>query len=193
MLPVKGIIFLLLLFLPFQIYAHRVNLFVDQIGNNLEITAFFPDGSPCKECRVEVLDKKGRVLQITKTDEVGKAILSMGNVTDIKVVLKAGEGHQAEKFIKFDTPKKEPNKKQSSNLSMNKQSQVVKTPKEEDSNSISSDQLSEIQAELKGLRQEIVELRKNSQRIWLRDIFSVLGYLLGVWALLTLWKRKNAS
>lgn len=195
MLPIKlGWILLIILLIPFYLYAHRVNLFVDQIGNHLEITGFFPDGSPCKGCEVEVWDKEGKVLQATKTDDLGKAILSILKVADLKVILKAGEGHQAEKLIRFDLPKKEPIQKHASKPSLNMKSQADDSQKGVNSYFFPSDQLSEIQAELKRLRQEMVELRKNSQRIWLKDIFSALGYLLGVWALITLFlKRKNAS
>ncbi len=193
MLSIKIWFILLILLLPLNSHAHRINLFVEQVGSRLEVAGFFPDGSPCKGCEIEVLDKEGKVLQATQTDDLGKATLSIKKAGDLKVVLKAGEGHRAEKEIKVNLPKKESMVSPNQGETSKRKSDTKETRPRADTINISEDKSNEILAEIRVLRQEILELRKNSEKIWFRDILSALGYLLGVWALFILLKRKNAS
>jgi nickel transport protein len=193
MLSIKIWFIFLIIFLPLKSYAHRINLFVDQVGSRLEVAGFFPDGSPCKSCEIEVLDKGGRVLHTTKTDDLGKATLFIQEAGNLKVVLRAGEGHRAEKEIKVDLPKRETQVSPKPRESSKGKTDASETQLGKDTINISEEKFNEILTEIRVLRKEILEMRKNSEKIWFRDILSALGYLLGVWALISLLKRKNAS
>jgi len=49
-------------------------------------------------------------------------------------------------------------------------------------------------AKLQGIRSEIMDLRKQMDKINIRDIIGGIGYIFGVWGLIMLIKRKkNAS
>ncbi|MBC7189583.1 hypothetical protein H5U35_05135 [Candidatus Aerophobetes bacterium] len=49
-------------------------------------------------------------------------------------------------------------------------------------------------AKLQGLRAEIMDLRKQMDKVSLRDIIGGIGYIFGIWGIIMLLKRKkNAS
>ncbi|WP_353683912.1 hypothetical protein V4D30_08505 [Thermodesulfovibrio sp. 3907-1M] len=49
-------------------------------------------------------------------------------------------------------------------------------------------------AKLQGLRSELMDLRKQMDKISIRDIIGGIGYIVGVWGIIMFIKRKkNAS
>jgi len=78
-------------------FAHKVNVFAYVEGDSIHVEGFFPDGKPCVNSGLELVDSEGKVLAETVTDENGMAVLTApSSDTDVKVILNAGMGHRAE-------------------------------------------------------------------------------------------------
>lgn len=186
------IVLQVILFLFNSAYAHKVSAYAYREGDKVFGECYFVDGSPCKNSRVEVYDSKGNKITEVTTDEKGKFKFTTSNTGQLKIVIPAGEGHRAEymleaaekvekKDIKKSEPEKQPEKKEISKTSLNKEElkQIIDEA---------------IDAKLQGLRTELMDLRKQMDKISIRDIIGGIGYIFGVWAIIMLLKRKkNAS
>lgn len=78
--------------------AHKVNVFAYLDGRQIKGEAYFPSGDKAQTALVEVVDGQGRVLGSTQTD--GQGLFSLAVPAEagapLRVVLKAGQGHQGE-------------------------------------------------------------------------------------------------
>ncbi|GLI52724.1 hypothetical protein [Thermodesulfovibrio yellowstonii] len=193
----KGIVFILviqlLIFISTSAYAHKVSTYAYREGDKIFGECYFVDGSPCKNSKVEVYDLKGQKILEAVTDEKGKYSFTIKEKGTLRIVIPAGEGHRAEyklegiaeKTEKKDTketiPAKTPNKPVQSEATVNKDEikQII-------------DEV--MDAKLQGLRAEIMDLRKQMDKVSLRDIIGGIGYIFGIWGIIMLLKRKkNAS
>lgn len=110
-------LFLLVLFFNFS-FAHKINLFITNEDENLEIYSYFASGAPCKKCKLIIKNEDKIILEDVLNDE-GKYSYKP-TFKDIEVTIDASGGHIAkEKLevtnIKFEDikehVKKEDNKK----------------------------------------------------------------------------------
>jgi len=195
------------LILPQKVFSHKVNLFVTKIGKTLEVTGFFPDGSPCKNCEIKLFDKRGNLMANYKTDEEGKAKVTLPEgKSKIKVVLYAGEGHEVAKEIalekkisNLDKPKESKNFKeeaQSSKIGKDKGAKDEEKLSTKEGSKDIEEKLSSLRDELSALREEVTSLRKDLQRIYFRDLLGGAGYILGLFAIIYFiknYKKPHAS
>ncbi len=168
-------------------YAHKVSTYAYREGDIVFGECYFVDGSPCKNSKVEVYDSKGKKIQELSTDEKGKYSFKALEKGTIKIVIPAGEGHKAEYVLKglkeIDTDKD------------------ISTTKKEDKSfkpqaSINKDEIRQVidealDVKLQGLRNELMDIRKQMDRVSLREIIGGIGYIVGVWAIIMLLKRKK--
>ena len=189
----KNIIFLsiILLFIcTTTVEAHKVSAYAYREGDKVIGECYFADGSPCQNSPVEVYDSNGKKILQTTTDEKGKFSFKTQETGELKIVIPAGEGHRAEyrlegvkraekKEIKKQEPVKEVEKKQTPSVNSEEIKQIIDEA---------------MDAKLQGIRSEIMDLRKQMDKINIRDIIGGIGYIFGVWGLIMLIKRKkNAS
>ncbi|MDI1472174.1 Additional component NikL of nickel ECF transporter [Thermodesulfovibrio sp. N1] len=170
--------------------AHKVSAYAYREGDKVAGECYFVDGSPCKNSIVAVYDSKGKKLLQTTTDEKGKFSFKTQETGELKIVISAGEGHTAEyrleaseksekKEIKKQEPFKEAEKKQAPSINRDEMKQII-------------DEV--MDAKLQGIKNEILDLRKQMDKINIRDIIGGIGYIFGLWGLIMLIKRrKNAS
>lgn len=190
----KVYLFLFAIFFTFtyNLYGHKVNLFTNQLGNKLEGNAFFADGSPCRNCEIKILDSKDKEILKSKTDEKGKfSFLIPDRLSEIKIHLSAGEGHIVEKRLTLKI-----NSKERGNFSLSQNPKELLPIKQ-----ISKDnhefyknleeKISNLEDEVRVLREEVFNMRKEIQKISYRDITGVIGYILGVFAIIYFIKIKN--
>ncbi len=87
-------IVLLTIFLSASLFAHKLNVFVSQDKDNVVVSSYFASGSFCKNCKVEVYDRKNELLEEGKTDKNGEYIIKN---LDSKIIVKveASGGHGA--------------------------------------------------------------------------------------------------
>ena len=84
----------LLCFISLSLYAHKLNLFIEQDNSTLYIYSYFNSGSPCKDCKLELFDSNDDLLKTLKTDKKGEYFLEdFKKVTYVKV--EAIGGHSA--------------------------------------------------------------------------------------------------
>lgn len=173
-------------------YAHKVSAYAYREGDKIIGECYFVDGSPCKNSKVEVYDSRGKKITETTTDEKGRFNFKTSETGELKIVIPAGEGHRAEYTLEAV---KKPEKKE-----VKKQETVKETQKHElPQASINREEIKQIideamDAKLQGLRSELMDLRKQMDKISIRDIIGGIGYILGVWGIIMFIKRKkNAS
>ncbi|MEZ0343752.1 MAG: emp24/gp25L/p24 family protein [Caldimicrobium sp.] len=162
------------------------------MGNRVEGEAFFADGSPCLSCEIRVLDLNGKEILKRKTDEKGKFSFSIpSGVSEIKILLSAGEGHLVEKRLTLKT-----NYQKKGDL-LN--SQTLKGPfltkpisrDEKEVYKNLEEKISKLEDEVKALREEVLNMRKEIQKIYYRDIIGAIGYILGIFAIIYFIKKKT--
>lgn len=85
-----------------SVQAHRVNVFAWVEGDTIHVESKFPGGRKVQGGEIVVLDKEGNELLKGVTDEQGNFSFKVPQRTDLKIVLKAGMGHQAEWTIPAD-------------------------------------------------------------------------------------------
>ena len=97
-------IFLMFLFCSFS-YAHKINLFISNENNNLEIYSYFANGNPCKGCKLTIKNDKDIILQDILNSE-GKYNYK-ATFPSLEVTIDAGEGHIAKERIVLSDVKNE--------------------------------------------------------------------------------------
>ena len=88
--------FLLALFISFS-FAHKINLFVTNEENGVNIYSYFASGNPCINCKLIIKNGENVVLE-DKLDANGKYLYS-SKYKDIQVTIDASGGHIAKQDI----------------------------------------------------------------------------------------------
>ncbi len=77
-------------------YAHRVNIFAWIEGDTVNIESKFSGGGRVNAGKITIFDSEGAELLSGITNENGEFSFKVPKLTDLKIVLEAGEGHRAE-------------------------------------------------------------------------------------------------
>lgn len=96
--------FLLALFISFS-FAHKINLFVTNEENGVNIYSYFASGDPCINCKLIIKNGENIVLE-DKLDANGKYLYS-SKYKDIQVTIDASGGHIAKQDIVVENIKNE--------------------------------------------------------------------------------------
>lgn len=95
---------LLALFISFS-FAHKINLFVTNEENGVNIYSYFANGNPCINCKLLIKNGENVVLE-DKLDANGKYLYS-SKYKDIQVTIDASGGHIAKQDIELENIKNE--------------------------------------------------------------------------------------
>lgn len=95
---------LLALFISFS-FAHKINLFVTNEENGVNIYSYFANGNPCINCKLLIKNGENVVLE-DKLDVNGKYLYS-SKYKDIQVTIDASGGHIAKQDIVVENIKNE--------------------------------------------------------------------------------------
>lgn len=95
---------LLTLFISFS-FAHKINLFVTNEGNGVNIYSYFANGNPCINCTLIIKNGENVVLE-DKLDVNGKYLYS-SKYKDIQVTIDASGGHIVKQDIVVENIKNE--------------------------------------------------------------------------------------
>jgi nickel transport protein len=102
-----GLIFIGIVFLGAgSASAHRVNVFAWVEGDTVYLESKFAGGRPVKSGRVVVLDPEGIELLTGLTNDEGEFSFKIPMQADLKIVLNAGQGHQAEWTVRAEEMEK---------------------------------------------------------------------------------------
>lgn len=96
--------FLLALFISFS-FAHKINLFVTNEENGVNIYSYFASGDPCINCKLIIKNGENILLE-DKLDANGKYLYS-SKYKDIQVTIDASGGHIAKQDIVVENIKNE--------------------------------------------------------------------------------------
>lgn len=183
---------LCILFLFQNCFAHKLSTFAYKEGDQIIGEAYFVDGSPCINCKIEVFDKKGAKILETLTNERGEYKFGIKESGELKIRVIAGEGHLAEYKIKIEELEKEKKIQNEKNIEKNisKKENLPSLNKEE-----IKDMLKQaIREENEGIKNLILEVKKDMNRVKVHEILGGIGYILGIlglWAILKNKKRVN--
>jgi nickel transport protein len=95
---VIGVAFILFCLTPLlnSASAHRVNIFAWVEGDTVFVESKFPGGRKVMGGKIIVVDSMGNELLNGVTNDQGEFSFQVPKPTDLKIILSAGEGHQAE-------------------------------------------------------------------------------------------------
>ncbi|WP_372679883.1 hypothetical protein [Desulfosarcina sp.] len=79
---------------PHAAHAHKVTVFAWAEGDRVFTQSKFSGGKMVKAGKVEVFDSSGNLLLEGRTDDHGEFAFQAPSITDLKIVLTAGMGHQ---------------------------------------------------------------------------------------------------
>jgi nickel transport protein len=79
--------------------AHRVNVFAWVQGDTVYVQSKFASGKMVKAGKIVVMDSRGNELRSGLTNDQGEFNFKIPMRTDLKIVLIAGQGHQAQWII----------------------------------------------------------------------------------------------
>ena len=83
-------------------YAHKVNVFAYVEGDQIYIQGYFSDGKTAKNSEVTIYGGDGRELTKGQTNEEGVITFPVQGKQSLRIVLNAGQGHQASYEIPVD-------------------------------------------------------------------------------------------
>ena len=95
-------ILLLVLFVSFS-FAHKLNLFVTNENNSLEIYSYFASGAPCKNCKLIIKGEEKTILEDVLNDE-GKYNYKP-TIKNFEIVVDATGGHIASEKVEVENIK----------------------------------------------------------------------------------------
>ena len=98
-------IVLLFLLVASSLFAHKINLFVTNEENGVNIFSYFASGDPCINCKLIIKNGENILLE-DKLDANGKYLYS-SKYKDIQVTIDASGGHIAKQDIVVDNIKNE--------------------------------------------------------------------------------------
>jgi len=90
-----GLVMVFLSGLTVTAYAHKVNVFAYVEGDQIYIQGYFSDGKTAKNSEVTIYGSNGRELTKGQTNEEGVITFPIQGKQSLRIVLNAGQGHQA--------------------------------------------------------------------------------------------------
>lgn len=101
----KKVLFCLIISLSMA-NAHALKVFANEENGILHVKAYFTKSSPCKGCKVELIDEKEKVFTSGISDEFGEVSFPIKKQT-FKIVVIASMGHKGESEFTSEHPIKE--------------------------------------------------------------------------------------
>ena len=172
--------------------AHRVNVFAWVEGDTIYVEGKFSGGKKVKSGKIVVTDPRGDKLLSGLTNDQGEFSFKVPKRTDLKIVLIAGQGHQAEWTIRAAEMEDLPSKTESDTSA----EKVMQSERKKDVSITSVDTRTaapdtaikpkELEAiietvldrKLKPITRMLADIRQDAPSVG--DIFAGIGYILGL-------------
>ena len=172
--------------------AHRVNVFAWVEGDTIYVEGKFSSGKKVKSGKIVVTDPRGNKLLSGLTNDQGEFSFKVPKRTDLKIVLNAGQGHQAEWTIRAAEMEDLPSKTESDTSA----EKVMQSERKKDVSITSVDTRTaapdtaikpkELEAiietvldrKLKPITRMLADIRQDAPSVG--DIFAGIGYILGL-------------
>jgi len=102
--------FLIVLVCLSSLFAHKLNIFLQQEENKVFVSAYYASGSFCKACKVEVSNKDKKSLQTGITNDKGEFVITKFD-SSLDAVLyatvEAQGGHKVQSSIEIEALKEQ--------------------------------------------------------------------------------------
>jgi len=192
-------------------WAHKVNLFAYVEGDKVFVEGYFSKSRKAMDCPVVVYDAQGRKIHEGRTDKEGKYAFKSAELPphdgDLKVVLIAGQGHQAEYTLGADELPgvREP---EAGRDESRMQGRAVKslTGKSTVDVRMQAQDFQEFAATVREVvkreNQPIIKMLGNQQKLLLReldkgptvrDVIGGIGWILGIMGVAAYFKSRNGG
>jgi nickel transport protein len=184
-------IFLIIMMVNISVFAHKVNIFAYVEGEKIYTESYFNDGKKCIDSKIEVFDNQENKLLEGLTDKEGEFSFEVPSEDgDLKIVLTASMGHQAEYSILADE--------------LSSTAGLIKEEPEEPVSLISPEtslvDLKEIQSiiedslneKLKSIMREMREIKKSQEdKISPTEIIGGIGYIIGIFGIIAYFLSRK--
>jgi nickel transport protein len=184
-------IFLIIMMVNISVFAHKVNIFAYAEGEKIYTESYFNDGKKCIDSKIEVFDNQENKLLEGLTDKEGEFSFEVPSEDgDLKIVLTASMGHQAEYSILADE--------------LSSTAGLIKEEPEEPVSLISPEtslvDLKEIQSiiedtldeKLKSIMREMREIKKSQEdKISPTEIIGGIGYIIGIFGIIAYFLSRK--
>jgi len=180
-----------------DVYAHKVNMFAYPEGTDIFIEGYFSDGHKAKNSTITVFDSDDTELLQGATDDNGQFTFPIPKVTDLRIVLNAGMGHQTEYVLLadelIDVSETDTTVQHDviSDNKINKQSEDISPPSRQ--GAVSNTELNQVveravgQA-IKPLMRSVSEMREERS---LGTIVGGIGYIVGILGIVFYLKARK--
>ena len=189
--------------------AHKVNIFAYAQEGKVHAEGYFADGSKCKNSVIEVVDAKtDEKLLDGKTDDNGQMSFGIPRVTALKLILRAGEGHQNEYVLSEDEVRGampaakrqaerqvEEKKKEASEQKRPKSEQPAEVRKTMNPQ-VSTEDLEAVVSKvvdnkLQPVLKILQELRERAGKPGVTEILGGIGYIIGIVGIIAYFKGRG--
>jgi nickel transport protein len=197
-------------------YAHKVNIFAYAQSGKVHAEGYFADGTKCKNSVIEVIDNKtGQKLLEGRTDDNGQYSFDIPQATAMKLILRAGIGHQNEYVLSEEEVmgampllKKRTEKQAGQQKSTAPEPKLMKKEQaagiQNATNLPGPDQDLEevvgkvVDSKLQPVMRILVKLQEQSEKPGLTEIIGGIGYIIGIMGIIGYLKgravrRQNKS
>jgi nickel transport protein len=172
--------------------AHRVNVFAWVEDDTIYVESKFSSGKKVKDGKIVVTDPRGVELLTGRTNDQGEFSFKIPKPTDLKIVLIAGQGHQAEWTIRAaemaELPTQKTSQTSAADLIQSDQNNAVGLKSMENGTpgpdtAVEPKELEAIiesilDKKLKPITRMLAELRQKGPTVG--DIFAGIGYIFGL-------------
>ena len=172
--------------------AHLVNVFAWVEGDTIYVESKFAGGKKVTSGKIVVTDPRGNQLLSGLTNDQGEFSFKVPQRTDLKIVLIAGQGHQAEWTLRAtemeDLPSKTASDKSAEKAMQSEQKKdvaitSVETRTAAPDTAIKPKELEAIietvlERKLKPITRMLADIRQDAPSVG--DIFAGIGYILGL-------------
>lgn len=167
----------------FQAAAHKVILYAYVDGKNIIVEGGFGDGSIAGNAEVKVYDPQDNLLCEGITDDNGIYEFSIPAKTDLRIVLDAGMGHQAEYTIAKDELPEVNN----GNTQKVEDTETTEKAGETEVTGLNEEQLrtiisQELNKKIAPLNKKLIQL-ESSKGAGITEIIGGIGYIFGIMGL----------
>jgi nickel transport protein len=91
---ILALLIITFLALPFQVWAHKVNVFAWVEGDMVFVEGYYPGGKKAQNSLVEVYNSNGAKLLEGRTNQEGEFSFKIPGKDDLRIVLTASMGHK---------------------------------------------------------------------------------------------------
>ena len=174
-------------------HAHKVNIFAYVDGDSIVTDSGYSRSKRVHEGVVEVYDAAtGRMLLSGVTDDTGRLVFPIPaeartEKADLRLLLKAGEGHQAEWLVRYD--EYAPAQGSAAGETPNRDHRTEASP------SAQTVALADVEAvvrrELEPVKRMLTEMNQSGPSV--TEIVGGFGYIAGIFGLVAYFKRRKAD